>query len=408
MHNKLKTMTILGIETSCDETSICLIKKSENTINTLEILGEEILSQTIHKKYGGVFPALAKREHQKNLIPLLKKVLEESNFSIANYQFLLSNGKLNRIKIILEREPVLLKNFIDFIPKIEKPPIDAIAVTNGPGLEPALWAGINFAKALSTFWNLPLYPINHMEGHIHVALLQNIKNQKTKNKNKYKIIKPKVPALALLLSGGHTELVLIRNNQNYSIVGKTLDDALGEAFDKVARILGLPYPGGPEIEKLAKSARSMRNIRYRMTNIKLPRPMISSGDLNFSFSGLKTAVLYLVKKTGRLKVSDKANIAREFEEAATDVLVNKTKKAVEKFAAKTLLLGGGVMANTYIVNRLKELAFKENISFFVPQKKYSGDNALMIAETALFHIRNKKPPGLFGAEGNLQLGPIIS
>ncbi|MBI3335434.1 MAG: hypothetical protein HY001_02955, partial [Candidatus Portnoybacteria bacterium] len=352
-------MIILGIETSCDETALSIIEATGNLKNgiTIRVLANNILSQiALHQQYGGVFPNLAKREHAKNLIPLFKKALEESNFLDSRFKiqdsskskkesetYLLTTSNL-QLSTILKREPELLKQFLEFIPTIEKPPtrpvrnrggsthtsllrdkqcasvsngIDLIAVTAGPGLEPALWVGINFAKALSIAWNIPVVATNHMEGHIFSALLrteEKHKTQYTKTKQttkenssslhatRYTIHAPAFPALALLISGGHTELVLIKDWFQYEIVGKTRDDAVGEAFDKVARILGLPYPGGPEISALAETARKSQNYELGIRNyeLKLPRPMIHSDNLDFSFSGLKTAVANLPKDESNL------------------------------------------------------------------------------------------------------------
>ena len=272
-------MKILAIETSCDETSVAIIEGKERLPAggqglenpSFKILSNIVLSQIkIHKKWGGVVPMMAKREHQANLISVLKKALEKSGLPIFNFQFstrlpdgqvFKQKSKLRKIQKILEREPELLEQFLKFIPTIKPPKIDAIAVTVGPGLEPALWVGINFAKALAFVWNKPIVAVNHMEGHMTAVLLQNggISNfkfliskqiQKSKFQNKKQI---KFPALALLVSGGHTELVLIKKWGDYEIIGETRDDAAGECFDKTARMLELPYPGGPQIAKQAEN-----------------------------------------------------------------------------------------------------------------------------------------------------------
>ncbi|MBI2475662.1 MAG: tRNA (adenosine(37)-N6)-threonylcarbamoyltransferase complex transferase subunit TsaD [Candidatus Taylorbacteria bacterium] len=424
-------MIILGIETSCDETALSLIEinggkngspqqilrsKTYGGKTKIKILGNEVLSQiALHKQYGGVFPMLAKREHAKNLIPLLKKVLEASNFlesriknqesrkELQNHSNILQN-----IGMILEREPELLKQFLEFIPTIERPPIDIIAVTAGPGLEPCLWTGLNFAKALSLVWNMPIIPVNHMEGHIFISLLKRNENVKTLN---YSLLTINFPALALLISGGHTELVLIKDWLQYEVVGQTRDDALGEAFDKVARILGLPYPGGPEISALAERARKSTDLQLTRLpiggqatyDLQLPRPMLKSDNFDFSFSGLKTAVLYLVKKLPQnMKESHprksafsishnprlQMEIAREFEDAVTEVLVEKVKKAIELYGAETLILGGGVVANKNIRAAFENLASERNIILKLPAVPHATDNALMIALAGYFN-RNK-------------------
>ena len=278
-----KSALILGIETSCDETALALI-------NGEKILGNITLTQTIHEKYGGVFPMLAKREHARNLLPIFKKILETANL-LKPAQPVNSPKKhsniLENVGMILEREPELLEQFLEFVPTIEKPPIDAIAVTEGPGLEPALWVGINFAKALAAVWNIPIVPINHMEGHIISALLcrKKIPSSKLQAPNKFQTSNTEFPAIALLISGGHTELVLMKDWFDYEIIGATKDDAVGEAFDKVARILGLPYPGGPQISHLSEKARKEKKglalkskERLNLELFKLPRPMLNSGD----------------------------------------------------------------------------------------------------------------------------------
>ena len=390
-----KSALILGIETSCDETALALIDGEK-------VLANIVLSQAkIHAQYGGVFPMLAKREHAKNLLPIFKKILGEANFSNSKTEK--QNSEMlqvtsYKLQVILEREPELLEQFLAFVPTIEKPPIDAIAVTFGPGLEPALWVGINFAKALSTIWKIPIIPINHMEGHIISALLggNGISN------SQFLISKIEFPTIALLISGGHTELVLMKDWFDYEIVGATKDDAVGEAFDKVARILGLPYPGGPEISRLAEGLRTPASTKPFV----LPRPMLNSGDLNFSFSGLKTAVLYLVKKMGELTEDDKKNIAREFEDAVTEVLTVKTKKALVQFGAKTLIIGGGVSANKNIRNTFEKLATeKTDLKLFISTQELATDNALMIAFAGLLRLKaNKAKLGeKITAQGNLKI-----
>jgi len=285
---------------------------------------------------------------------------------------------------ILERESSLIDNFLSLIPSIKVPKIDLIAVTNGPGLEPALWVGINFAKALSFAWNIPVIPVNHMEGHILSVLIPEFK----KGEN-IKLSKINFPAMALLISGGHTELVLIKDWLKYKKIGETRDDATGEAFDKVARMLGLPYPGGPEISKLASIARTEN--KASLLEIKFPRPMMYSNDFDFSFSGLKTAVLYFIKKIGKLDLNKKIEISKEFEDAVTDVLVFKTINACKKYKIKTLIVGGGVSSNKHIKETLKKqvLGKLEGTSVFFPEKELATDNSLMIAIAGYFQLLKK-------------------
>ena len=379
-------MKILSIETSCDETALSIME-AEGGLDRprFRILASNIASQIeIHKKYGGVYPMMAKREHSRNLVPLLKKTLKESKLKIYNFQFLISKEK--DVKNILEREPELQKQLLIFLKSEGKPNIDAIAVTYGPGLEPALWVGINFAKALSLMWDIPLIPVNHMEGHVVSALLSEQKLIFKFLRPKFqKIRKVEFPALALLISGGHTELVLIKNWMDYEILGETLDDAVGEAFDKVARMLGLPYPGGPEISRLVEKY-NIRDTEYR---IRLPRPMIHSGDYNFSFSGLKTSVLYLLKKIPEDELTQdlKSEIAREFQDAVTEVLVKKTMRAVEEHNIKTLLIGGGVIANRQIRAAFKaSIGSVPTLALYFPRKELTTDNSIMIAMAGYFRI----------------------
>jgi len=345
-------MKILGIETSCDETAVSVVEAEGGLDNlNFKLLGSAINSQIeIHKQYGGVFPTLAKREHIKNL-PIV-------------YEQALVNAKTKESEI------------------------EIIAVTVGPGLEPALWTGINFAedlsKKLSASRRIPIVPTNHMNGHMASVLFS---NQKTE-----------FPAIALLISGGHTELVLLKNWTEKEKIGETQDDAVGEAFDKVARMLGLSYPGGPEISRLAEEART-KNINLEK---KFPRPMIYSKDYNFSFSGLKTAVLYYLKDK---KEIDRIAVAREFEDAVIETLLSKTKKAIDEYLPKTLIIGGGVIANKAL--RENFLRLKENYpgtEILIPEKLLTTDNASMIAAAGYIeYLRNKKLSEKLRAQGNLDI-----
>ncbi len=375
-------MIILAIETSCDETAIAVLKVKNGKFS---ILSNIVASQVkIHAKWGGVVPNLAKREHERNLPIVLNKALKKAGF--LNLKSQISN----------------LKN------------IDLIAVTQGPGLEPALWTGINFSQELAKKWNKPLIGINHMEGHIFSVFLK--QNLKLKIKNL------KFPAITLLVSGGHTELVLIKDWLKYKIIGATRDDAVGEAFDKAAKMLGLPYPGGPEIAKLAKSSQSS----VVSSQIHLPRPMINSKDYDFSFSGLKTALLYLLRdiraekfdsRIISLAARDKGNkfsrpliakICHEFQQATIDVLIKKTIRAAKEYKVKTIILGGGVAANTELRKQLAEKIKKELpiTNYLLPITRFTGDNAAMIAMAAA--IRSQKSNTQknwknMAANGNLEL-----
>lgn len=359
-------MKILAIETSCDETGIAIVEGSK-TGEDFEFKTHKaaLLSQAkLHAPYGGVYPTLAKREHRKNL-------------------------------------PILFKEF-------ENEDVDAIAVTQGPGLEPALWQGITFAQELAKERNLPLIPINHMEGHLISSLAQPVENNSSILQN------TRMPVMALLVSGGHTEFVLMKKWFEYKVIGETLDDAVGECFDKVARMLGLPYPGGPEISHLAEHAR-MNDLRSRLS---LPRPMLRSGDCDVSFSGLKTAALYALRdytkatpskaKESPLTQEEKAAFAREFEDAVVEVFVAKTRRALQETGAKTFVIGGGVAANRYLREQLQALVLEDfpDVEFRLPELSLTGDNAVMIGMTALAHLLSGKKidsPSEIRAIGNLSI-----
>jgi N6-L-threonylcarbamoyladenine synthase len=386
-------MKILGIETSCDETAVTLIDAGGEFGNDFkfDILGNALFSQaSLHAEYGGVFPNLAKREHAKNLIPLLRETLRQSGD--------LESGRAdlaviaNDLKSILHREPELLEAITGFALESGKPSIDAIAVTVGPGLEPALWVGINCAKALSLLWNVPVVAVNHMEGHILLSMMD-LGLQRHVD----------FPLLSLLISGGHTELVLSRAFGLYERIGETRDDAAGEAFDKVARLLDLPYPGGPEVSRLAAEAREQRLSGH----IAFTRPMLRDESYDFSFSGLKTAVRTVVEQRRPLSDELKRMIAREFEDTVSDVLVHKTLRAVEEFGAQTVVVGGGVSANTHIRAQLTEaLAQAGNpANLLIPPPELATDNAIMIAIAGYFKATQKKftEPDSLVATGNLKL-----
>lgn len=348
-------MKILAIETSCDETALAIVGCDGVKNIKFKVLAEEVASQIkIHQPYGGVVPMLAKREHEKNLPVILEKILGSPSTSSGN--------KLG---------------------------VDKIAVTIGPGLEPALWAGLTFAKNLGKELGVPVIGVNHLEGHL-------FSNWITKNNIKF-------PAIVLLVSGGHTTLLKMESLKKWTKLGETRDDAVGETFDKVAKMLGLPYPGGPEIEKMAEQ------FGNKKTDIKFARPMLNSKNYDFSFSGLKTSVLYFLrdnfklKKSGlirpnkiaatiKLSASDIQEVAATFQQAAIEVLVKKTLKAVKEFEAKSILLCGGVAANKALrgalaneILRLRPSGSAQDdtaVSFFAPDFKYNLDNAVMIGLAA--------------------------
>ncbi|MDO8560862.1 MAG: tRNA (adenosine(37)-N6)-threonylcarbamoyltransferase complex transferase subunit TsaD [bacterium] len=398
-------MVILGIETSCDETAVAVIEMSplKRSVQAadIKILSNVVLSQVpIHRKFGGVVPNLAKREHQKNLVPVLKSALKEAKLFHAKKQKTEQKFSSLQIRIlheIFEREAELIKRFLKEIPKIVPPQIDALAVTVGPGLEPALWAGVNFARALSYIWNKPVTPVNHLEGHVYTVMLGETQIQK----HGFHLRTMKLPTLALIVSGGHTELVLMKKFGNYKIIGETRDDAAGEAFDKVAKMMKLGYPGGPIVSRLAENVKQNKKIK-----IKLPRPMINSGDFDFSFSGLKTATLYLLRDLEKKYSLAELRplIAKEFQDAVVEVLVVKTIRAAKKYRVKSVILGGGVAANTKLRETLVA-AVKNNIpnlELYLPSRHLTGDNALMIALAGYFS-GDKTPWKKVRAEANLRL-----
>ena len=362
-------MKLLSIETSCDDTGITIFEAKEKGKTgrniDFKILANIVSSQKVHAQYGGVFPMMAKKEHTKNLPIALDWAIKKAKI------------------------------------KDKENPFDAIALTYGPGLELCLWSGIVFAKDLIQKYKtkIPLIPVNHMEGHILSVF--------AKSKGKFNISLPKstFPMISLLVSGGHTELVLVKDIGVYEIIGKTVDDAAGEAYDKVARMLGLPYPGGPKISKLAEEAR--KGIHTSALQFNFPRPMLKSDNLNFSFSGLKTSVLYAIRDLSKKKLTEdvKKMIALEFENAVIDTLIYKTDKAIKKYKVKKIIVAGGVAANKHLQRQMKKAFGKERVLF--PPKELTGDNALMIGVAGYFqYIKNKKKvPKLekVEAKGNLSL-----
>jgi N6-L-threonylcarbamoyladenine synthase len=364
-------MIILAIETSCDDTGIALLERKNGVVRTIS---SAVSSQNeVHEKWGGVYPSEAKREHQKNMIPTLLAVLEKANF--------LEKGRTEEhpeVENILWREKDLLRDLKIFLKKNKVKKIDAIAVTIGPGLDPCLWVGVNFARAFSACLDIPIIPVNHIKAHISFFLF-------TEKKVSY-------PVIALIASGGHTELVLMKNAKSYEVIGRTRDDAAGECFDKSARVLGIGYPGGPAIAKLASQWRSQIPSSKKL-NIKLPRPMMHSDNYDFSFSGLKTAVLYDYRSRDK-KTQESENykhlMAKEVQESITDVLVFKLKKAVEEHKAKTVIIGGGVTANERLKEKTEDMvsSFPE-VSLLLPSISLATDNAEMIGATAFMSKERK-------------------
>lgn len=335
-----KLSKILAIETSCDETAASvLIGDIKGTQPTFKFLSSVVKSQiAIHKKTGGVVPEVAARAHMQNILPVTEKALTDAKLQLQD--------------------------------------LDYIAVTSGPGLVVSLIVGTEFAKGLSLATGIPLLPTNHMEGHLYSAFAQQPE-------------RITFPVLSIIVSGGHTMFVLMKDYKNYKVIGNTVDDAAGEGFDKVARLLKLPYPGGPEISKLAVQGR---------TDCNFPRPMINDKNFNFSFSGLKTAVLYHIdkltagKKSRALTLQQKRDIAMSFEEAVADVITKKANRAVEKYGIKTVALSGGVAANRKLRAKLAEMCKTYKLKFTVPDFELCTDNAQMIALAAYFNLRSGKKP----------------
>ncbi|MFH1188014.1 MAG: tRNA (adenosine(37)-N6)-threonylcarbamoyltransferase complex transferase subunit TsaD [bacterium] len=400
-------MFILGIETSCDETSASVLEIKRGRFN---IISNIISSQiNIHKKYGGVVPELAARKHTENIIPVIDKALSKLLLPDKG-----GKGGFNGSDI-----------------KFKKP--DAVAVVCGPGLATSLMVGVETAKTLAWTWKVPLIPINHLEAHICANWLPHrfppdkggkggFKGNEVKLKfdqcvaNPNPKINTKFPSLCLLISGGHTELILIKDFKKYKIIGETVDDAVGEAFDKVAKLLNLPYPGGPNVAKLAqksspptRGARGVNSFNSPLSqrgargDLKFPRPLINSNDFNFSFSGLKTSVSQTVKN------NQADDICASFQQAVIDVLINKTIKAAKKYKVKTIMLAGGVASNDELRKQMAEKIKSElpQTSFTFPDKQFCTDNAAMVAAAGYFHYDKKlKPYNLekVDVNPNLKLG----
>jgi len=321
---------IMGIETSCDETAAAIVEDGKNIISN--IVASQI---TIHQKYGGVVPEIASRKHIEYIIPVINKALGDSGKKLTD--------------------------------------LSGIAVTYGPGLIGSLLVGLSVAKAIAYAQNIPLIGVNHLEAHIYANLLE------------HKEIQP--PLVCLIISGGHTSLVYIKDFGEYKSLGQTKDDAAGEVFDKIAKILNLGYPGGPIIEKLAKEGNS--------SLIEFPRPLINDKSYDFSFSGLKTAVIYYIK---RLKEEDKIlpirDILASFQQAVIDVLIEKTIKATLNFKTKQIVLAGGVAANSSLRKEIREKVNSLKIKVFYPSFSLCTDNAAMVASVGFYKLKENKKSAL--------------
>ncbi len=351
-------MKILGIETSCDDTAATVVEAKGACPNdsfrrgfakpAFSVLSNISYSQVaIHKKYGGIVPNLASRAHLQKIFPTIKRALSAAKTKLDD--------------------------------------IDLIAVTRGPGLMPSLLIGVNAARALAYRFRKPIIGVNHIEGHIYSNWLTNKKIE--------------FPALILVVSGGHTNLILMRDYGKYKIIGQTLDDAAGECFDKTARLLKLGFPGGPAIAakaakfKVQSSHPTGDHPKGEKFKVELPRPMINSNDYDFSFSGLKTAVLYLyndlIKKYPPKEI--RPAMAAEVQNAIVDVLVSKTAKAAKNLNPKTVMIAGGVSANKMLREEIVKKIGPYNILLVIPEFIYSTDNAAMIAAAGYFNYLKKKP-----------------
>ncbi len=326
MKQNLKMKIILGIESSCDDTSAAIIKDKF-------LLSNVIANQSVHNAYGGVVPELASRAHQQNIIPVVDKAIKDAG--------------------------------------IQKSDINAVAFTRGPGLLGSLLVGTSFSKGFALSNNIPLIEVNHLQAHI----LSHFINEKGKDKATIKF-----PFLSLLVSGGHTQIVVVRDYFDMEIIGETIDDAAGEAFDKCAKVMGLDYPGGPVIDKLSKDGNPEAFI--------FPRPRAKG--VNFSFSGLKTSFLYLLrdelKKNTNFINENKNDLAASLQKTIVDILLGKLRKAVKETGIKEVTIGGGVAANSELRNRLNVFAEKYRWTAHIPEKKFTTDNAAMIAITGYFKL----------------------
>ena len=330
----MKDVYILGIESSCDETSMSIVKNGSEEIATI------VLSQIdIHKNYGGVVPEIASRNHIENISIVLEELLSKANMKLED--------------------------------------ITAIGVTYGPGLIGSLLIGVQAAKTISLVTGKPLIPVHHIIGHIYA---NNLKERLT------------FPLIALVVSGGHTELIYMKEDYSFTKIGGTLDDAVGECYDKVAKVLGLEYPGGPKVDKLAKEGKA---------NIELPKTHFDEDTLDFSFSGIKTAVINLNHKNPNI---NKADLCASFQKNVTDTLIENVKKAVDKTKIKRIVLAGGVSANSYIREKFLEFE-RDGIKVYMPDLKLCTDNAAMIASAGYYNFISGKRDKLdLNAVPNIQLG----
>lgn len=323
------SITILGIESSCDDTSAAVIKDGI-------LLSNVIAGQKVHEEYGGVVPELASRAHQQNIVPVVDTAIKRAG--------------------------------------ITKQEIDAIAFTRGPGLLGSLLVGTSFAKGMSLGLNIPLVDVNHLHGHV----LSHFIRQKEDD------VVPQYPFLCLLISGGNSQIILVRNYNDMEVLGQTIDDAAGEAFDKCAKVMGLPYPGGPHIDRLASQGDSSR--------FKFAKPHIPG--LDYSFSGLKTSFLYTLRDAKKLDPDfiekNKADLAASLQRTIIEILIDKLKKAVESTGAKTIAIGGGVSANSGVRQAIADFCKAKGLTAFIPERSFTTDNAAMVAIAGYYKFLDKQ------------------
>jgi len=330
-------MKVMAIESTCDETAAAVVESCGAGVKILtNVVASSVL---IQQKYGGIVPEVAAREQIKSMVPVISEAVGD-----------------------------------------EKDNLQGIAVSYGPGLMGSLLVGVESAKALSWAWDKPLYAVNHMAAHIFANWI--VEDSKAEV--------PELPAVALVVSGGHTDIILMKNVKKWEWIGGTRDDAVGEAFDKTARLLGLPYPGGPEISKAVD--RVSEEMKNKFGNrFRLPRPLLNEDNLEMSFSGLKAAISKIVTGLGKIDEETRDVLAWEFSEAVVEVLVKKTIKAAEMYKPKSILMAGGVAANKQLRESLKIEVEKRNLKFFCPELKYCGDNAAMVGAAAVLAPREVKP-----------------
>ncbi len=324
----MNNITILGIESSCDDTSAAVIRDTT-------LLSNVIASQGVHEKWGGVVPELASRAHEQNIVPVVDRALKDAGVTLDD--------------------------------------IDAIAFTCGPGLMGSLLVGISFAKGLALTHNIPMVECNHLLGHILVHFI---------DEQGEDIPHPSFPFLTLLVSGGHTQIVLVKDANTIEIIGETIDDAAGEAFDKCAKVMGLPYPGGPVIDKLASEG-NPKAFSFAKPNVP---------ELNYSFSGLKTSFLYFlrdrIKENENFIEENKADLCASLQATIIDILLNKLKKAIKQTGVTEVAIGGGVSANSGLRDAIEDLGRRHRLKVYLPKRKFTTDNAAMIAMNGYFKYLN--------------------